>query len=83
VKREEEDRRHAHREFNAENLFSRVRAMNLATWADGKPILYEYSRLNARLQKASYTVSDKLKILESISSSCPIRARSSARRPPP
>jgi hypothetical protein len=33
--------------FNVENLFSRVRAMNLDDWSEGKPILAEYARLNS------------------------------------
>jgi endonuclease/exonuclease/phosphatase family metal-dependent hydrolase len=52
--------------FNVENLFSRVRAMNLESWSEGKEILAEYSRLNTRLQKPTYTPTDKQAILTSI-----------------
>lgn len=49
--------------FNVENLFSRVRAMNLGEWDDGRGVLDEYSRLNARLQKTTYTAADKTEII--------------------
>ncbi|MGQ0384814.1 MAG: endonuclease/exonuclease/phosphatase family protein [Gammaproteobacteria bacterium] len=52
--------------FNVENLFSRARVLNLATWADGKPILNEFSALSARLRKANYTAADKAAIIASI-----------------
>lgn len=51
--------------FNVENLFSRVRAMNTDTSA-GQPILAEFSKLNALLQKATYTAADKTRILASL-----------------
>jgi endonuclease/exonuclease/phosphatase family metal-dependent hydrolase len=49
--------------FNVENLFSRARALNQDTWAEGKQVLAAYSRLNARLQKAIYGTADKTAIL--------------------
>jgi endonuclease/exonuclease/phosphatase family metal-dependent hydrolase len=52
--------------FNVENLFSRVRAMNLEDWEEGKPILTEYSRLNNLLLEPNYTSAIKSDILESI-----------------
>ena len=52
--------------FNVENLFSRVRAMNLETWSEGQEILAEYSRLNTLLQESVYTEADKQVILEAI-----------------
>lgn len=52
--------------FNVENLFSRPRAMNLATWADGKPVLAEYSRLNILLEKTQYSAADKKHIVDSL-----------------
>jgi predicted extracellular nuclease len=52
--------------FNVENLFSRARAMNLASWSDGKKILAAYSRLNTLLQKPTYTQTDKQAILAAI-----------------
>jgi endonuclease/exonuclease/phosphatase family metal-dependent hydrolase len=52
--------------FNVENLFSRVRAMNTGDWSVGQPILAEYSRLNALLQKPTYTAADRTRILASL-----------------
>lgn len=52
--------------FNVENLFSRVCAMNMDSWADGKEILAQYSELNALLQNKTYTDSVKKEILKSI-----------------
>lgn len=52
--------------FNVENLFARARAMDLASWSEGKPILAAYSSLNALLQKPVYTAADKQKILAAI-----------------
>ncbi|HEY9861989.1 MAG TPA: endonuclease/exonuclease/phosphatase family protein [Candidatus Obscuribacterales bacterium] len=52
--------------FNVENLFSRVRAMNLEDWDEGKPILTEYSRLNNLLLEPEYTSGKKNEILESL-----------------
>ncbi|HEY9629091.1 MAG TPA: endonuclease/exonuclease/phosphatase family protein [Coleofasciculaceae cyanobacterium] len=52
--------------FNVENLFSRVRAMNLEDWEAGKPILTEYSRLNHLLLQPEYTPATKAEILESL-----------------
>lgn len=49
--------------FNVENLFSRARALNQETWAEGRTILTAHSRLNARLQQAVYTAADKTAIL--------------------
>lgn len=52
--------------FNVENLFARVRAMDLEEWSDGKGILEEYTRLNTILQKAKYTAADKTAIMKSL-----------------
>jgi len=52
--------------FNVENLFSRVRAMNLETWSEGKEILAEYSHLNTVLQEPVYTEETKQAILAAI-----------------
>lgn len=52
--------------FNVENLFSRARALNQETWAEGKEILAAYSRLNIRLQKPIYSNADKQAILADI-----------------
>src|SRR5215203_3638863 len=52
--------------FNVENLFSRVRTMNLESWSEGKEILAEYSRLNTILQEPVYTAANKQAILAAI-----------------
>ncbi|VTR94326.1 endonuclease exonuclease phosphatase : Putative extracellular nuclease OS=Singulisphaera acidiphila (strain ATCC BAA-1392 / DSM 18658 / VKM B-2454 / MOB10) GN=Sinac_7137 PE=4 SV=1: Exo_endo_phos [Gemmata massiliana] len=52
--------------FNVENLFSRARAMNQDDWAEGKPILTEFSKLNVILGKDTYTAVDKTAILTSL-----------------
>ncbi|MDX2214371.1 MAG: hypothetical protein SFY66_13860 [Oculatellaceae cyanobacterium bins.114] len=52
--------------FNVENLFSRVRAMNLDDWTEGTPILTEYSRLSNLLLEPDYTPAIKADILKSI-----------------
>jgi hypothetical protein len=48
--------------FNVENLFDCARALNLRTWAQGKPILTKHARLNALLNKPVYSDADKQKI---------------------
>jgi endonuclease/exonuclease/phosphatase family metal-dependent hydrolase len=40
-------------------MFERARAMNLDTWAEGKPILEDFTRLNKLIQEPDY--SDELK----------------------
>ena len=52
--------------FNVENLFSRARAMNQETWAEGKVVLDEFSKLNKLLQSATYTAATKTKIINSL-----------------
>jgi endonuclease/exonuclease/phosphatase family metal-dependent hydrolase len=50
--------------FNVENLFDRARALNLQTWAQGRPILTKHARLNALLNKPVYSQADKKRIKE-------------------
>ena len=50
--------------FNIENMFDRAKAMNLATWAEGKPILEDFSRLNGLIQEPVYTGAIKSELLE-------------------
>jgi endonuclease/exonuclease/phosphatase family metal-dependent hydrolase len=50
--------------FNVENLFARPRALNLPTWAQGRPILEAYEEFNRRIAKAVYTASDKARLIE-------------------
>jgi endonuclease/exonuclease/phosphatase family metal-dependent hydrolase len=52
--------------FNLENLFSRVKALNLENSAERKKILTAYSRLNDRIQKPTYTAADKTAILNDL-----------------
>jgi endonuclease/exonuclease/phosphatase family metal-dependent hydrolase len=52
--------------FNVENLFSRARALNQETWAEGREVLAIYSRLNTRLQRPTYSSADKAAILADI-----------------
>ena len=48
--------------FNVENMFDRVKAMNLPTWAEGKPILDDFHRLSSLIEEDLYTqaVKDEL-----------------------
>ncbi len=41
--------------FNVENLFERAKAMNLATWAAGRPVLAAYERFHGLAQLDTYT----------------------------
>ena len=41
--------------YNVENLFSRVRALNLETWSEGKPVLELYSEMNTLLEQEVYS----------------------------
>jgi endonuclease/exonuclease/phosphatase family metal-dependent hydrolase len=50
--------------FNVENLFERPKAMSLATWDDGKPILEQHARINQLLNEAQYSAADKAEILD-------------------
>ena len=52
--------------YNVENLFERPRAMRLATWDEGKPILEQHARINELINKAHYSVADKAEILDLI-----------------
>lgn len=52
--------------FNVENLFSRVRAMRLENWEEGREVLAEYSQLTTILQAPVYTEEDKREILAGI-----------------
>jgi endonuclease/exonuclease/phosphatase family metal-dependent hydrolase len=52
--------------FNVENLFSRVRAMNLGSWSEGKDVLNDYATLNTILQHPVYSETDKQAILAAI-----------------
>jgi hypothetical protein len=49
--------------YNVENLFRRPVALNQATWAEGRPILEAYGELQNLLEKASYSATDKTRIV--------------------
>jgi endonuclease/exonuclease/phosphatase family metal-dependent hydrolase len=52
--------------YNVENLFSRARALNLDTWAEGRQILERYADLNALFEEPVYTVDIKARILDGL-----------------
>lgn len=45
--------------FNVENMFRRPRAMNQATWADGRQVLERFAELQNLFEKSEYTDSDR------------------------
>jgi endonuclease/exonuclease/phosphatase family metal-dependent hydrolase len=49
--------------YNLENLFLRARALNGATFAEGREILKAHADINRILGKDTYTASDKTKIV--------------------
>jgi endonuclease/exonuclease/phosphatase family metal-dependent hydrolase len=49
--------------FNVQNLFDRAKALNGSNWADGRPVLAAYARLNELLQADPYTSEDKQRII--------------------
>ena len=50
--------------FNVENFFQRPKAMNQATWAEGRPVLAAHAELNALLEEAIYTPVMKARMVE-------------------
>jgi len=50
--------------FNVENLFDRVKALNLDSWAEGKPVLDDFKRLNELIQEAEYSPATKSELLK-------------------
>jgi endonuclease/exonuclease/phosphatase family metal-dependent hydrolase len=52
--------------FNLENIFDRPKALNLATWTEGKPILEQVQKLSVILNKPVYSAADKKKIKEAL-----------------
>ena len=50
--------------FNVENFFQRPRAMNQATWAEGRPVLAAHAELNTLIDEATYTPAAKARIVE-------------------
>lgn len=54
--------------FNVENLFDRPKAMNLGSWAEGKPILERFAKLSALLGEQNYTAARKVRMVELLKS---------------
>lgn len=50
--------------YNVENLFDRAKAMNLGSWAEGKPILDRFAKLNALLGEVTYAPALKRKMTQ-------------------
>ncbi len=50
--------------YNVENLFSRAKAMNLGSWAEGRPVLQRFAALNELLGEAVYTDAAKPKMAQ-------------------
>lgn len=48
--------------YNVENLFDRAKAMNLDSWAEGRPVLERFAALNALLGQIAYSAADKAEI---------------------
>ena len=53
--------------YNVENLFDRAKAMNLATWSQGRPVLEAFARLNALLGEINYTAARKRRMVRLMS----------------
>jgi endonuclease/exonuclease/phosphatase family metal-dependent hydrolase len=49
--------------YNVENLFTRARALNLDTWAEGRPILEAFARVNELLEEPAYSDAIKAEIV--------------------
>ena len=50
--------------FNVENMFRRPVALNQETWAQGRPILEAYGKLQDVLEQPSYSAADKTRNVE-------------------
>lgn len=50
--------------YNVENLFTRAKALNLDSLAEGRPVLERFSEINALLEKIEYGADDKKRILQ-------------------
>lgn len=49
--------------YNVENLFDRAKAMNLASWDEGRPVLEKFAELNQLLGEIDYTPADKSRMV--------------------
>lgn len=45
--------------YNVENLFDRAKAMNLDSWAEGRPVLEKFAELNGLFGQIQYSSADK------------------------
>jgi endonuclease/exonuclease/phosphatase family metal-dependent hydrolase len=52
--------------YNVENLFTRAKALNLDTWAEGRPILENFAELNKLFEETAYTPQIKARMMELI-----------------
>ena len=50
--------------YNVENLFDRPKAMNLATWQQGKNVLEDFKELNKLIQQPVYDAATKTALLQ-------------------
>jgi endonuclease/exonuclease/phosphatase family metal-dependent hydrolase len=50
--------------YNVENLFDRAKAMNLETWAQGRPVLEKFAELNGLLGEINYTAARKRRMVQ-------------------
>jgi endonuclease/exonuclease/phosphatase family metal-dependent hydrolase len=50
--------------FNVENMFERVKAMNMDSWEDGREILEDFAKLTALTQKPNYSAADKKAMMD-------------------
>ncbi|THV24004.1 endonuclease/exonuclease/phosphatase family protein [Peteryoungia ipomoeae] len=52
--------------YNVENLFDRAKAMNLETWAEGRPVLEQFAELNSLLGEQVYSDAVRKRMAELI-----------------
>lgn len=50
--------------YNVENLFDRAKAMNLASWDEGRPVLEKFAALNGLLGQITYSDADKAQMAD-------------------
>jgi endonuclease/exonuclease/phosphatase family metal-dependent hydrolase len=50
--------------FNVENLFARPKALKLDTWEEGEPILKAFADFNTLIERVTYTLADKKRMVE-------------------
>lgn len=50
--------------YNVENLFDRAKAMNLDSWAEGRPVLEKFAELSGLLGQIVYSPAEKTRMAE-------------------